>query len=111
MYNDEFSARLSVNSILRLRAAAIAALSGDSVADSAIISKLTRRIIQLRECQESVENETSPTSSTRARPHVGEVGNHVHKKRTVKYAITGGVFLCGQAVSCMVNTSDHCAMS
>ena len=110
MYNDEFSARLSVNSILRLRAAAIAALSDDSSADSAIISKLTRRTVQLRKCQECVENQNSPTSATQAGPRVGEDGNHVHK-RTMKYAITGGVFLCGQAVSCMVNTSVHCATS
>ncbi|XP_020111951.1 sn1-specific diacylglycerol lipase beta isoform X6 [Ananas comosus] len=45
VYNDEYSARLSVSSILRLRSAAITALSDDSSADSAMIRKLARRIL------------------------------------------------------------------
>ncbi|KAF6170057.1 hypothetical protein GIB67_042862 [Kingdonia uniflora] len=48
VYNDEFSARLSVNSVLRLRAAAISALSQDSSADSAMICKLARRVLYIK---------------------------------------------------------------
>ncbi|KAL6903599.1 hypothetical protein ACP4OV_004412 [Aristida adscensionis] len=45
--NHEFSARLSINSILRLRSAAISALSDNSPADAAMIQKLARRILHV----------------------------------------------------------------
>uniref|UniRef100_A0A0E0KS55 Uncharacterized protein n=1 Tax=Oryza punctata TaxID=4537 RepID=A0A0E0KS55_ORYPU len=45
--NDEFSSRLSINSILRLRSAAIRALSDNSPADTAMIQKLARRILNV----------------------------------------------------------------
>ncbi|KAF8715152.1 hypothetical protein HU200_027707 [Digitaria exilis] len=45
--NDEFSSRLSINSILRLRSAAISALSDNSPADTAMIQKLARRILHV----------------------------------------------------------------
>ncbi|KAJ3675425.1 hypothetical protein LUZ60_004467 [Juncus effusus] len=44
VFNDEFSSRLSVNSILRLRSAAINSLSDSSSADSAMIRTLARKI-------------------------------------------------------------------
>ncbi|XP_077251936.1 uncharacterized protein LOC143891187 [Tasmannia lanceolata] len=47
VYNDEFSSRLSVSSIIRLRAAAVTALSQDSSANSDMISKLARRILHI----------------------------------------------------------------
>lgn len=111
VYNDEFSARLSINSIVRLRAAAIAALSTNSSADSALISKLARRILNLSKCNENMENGSTPTSPTYANPDTGEDGNHVHKRRTMKNAITGGVLLCGHAVTCIVNAPDQCGSS
>uniref|UniRef100_M8CYD4 Sn1-specific diacylglycerol lipase alpha n=1 Tax=Aegilops tauschii TaxID=37682 RepID=M8CYD4_AEGTA len=43
--NDEFSSRLSINSILRLRSAAISTLSDNSPDDTAMIQKLARRIL------------------------------------------------------------------
>ncbi|CAN6228629.1 unnamed protein product [Urochloa humidicola] len=45
--NYEFSSRLSINSILRLRSAAISALSDNSAADTAMIQKLARRILHV----------------------------------------------------------------
>ncbi|XP_039773320.1 diacylglycerol lipase-beta-like isoform X1 [Panicum virgatum] len=45
--NYEFSSRLSINSILRLRSAAISALSDNSPADTAMIQKLARRILHV----------------------------------------------------------------
>ncbi|XP_062184314.1 uncharacterized protein LOC133888178 isoform X2 [Phragmites australis] len=45
--NDEFSSRLSINSILRLRSAAISALSDNSPADTAMVQKLARRILHV----------------------------------------------------------------
>ncbi|KQJ83283.1 sn1-specific diacylglycerol lipase beta isoform X3 [Brachypodium distachyon] len=49
--NDEFSSRLSINSILRLRSAAISALSDNSPADTAMIQKLARRILNMNKYQ------------------------------------------------------------
>ncbi|XP_040379409.1 uncharacterized protein LOC102717245 isoform X2 [Oryza brachyantha] len=51
--NDEFSSRLSINSILRLRAAAIRALSDNSPADTAMIQKLARRILHVNKYHDS----------------------------------------------------------
>ncbi|KAJ7517256.1 hypothetical protein O6H91_21G016100 [Diphasiastrum complanatum] len=44
IYNDEFSSRLSVASILRLRTEALRALAADSSTDSALITKLAKRL-------------------------------------------------------------------
>ncbi|KAK3142236.1 hypothetical protein QOZ80_4BG0343990 [Eleusine coracana subsp. coracana] len=49
--HDEFSSRLSINSILRLRSAAIKALSDNSPADTAMIQKLARRILNVNRFQ------------------------------------------------------------
>ncbi|XP_071706429.1 uncharacterized protein [Rutidosis leptorrhynchoides] len=45
VYDDEFSSRLSVASIMRLQTAAMLALSNDADADSAIMHKLARRFL------------------------------------------------------------------
>ena len=52
MYNNEFSSRLSVASMLRLRATALKALSQDAT-DSTIISKLARRFLFVSKCERS----------------------------------------------------------
>ncbi|KAJ3696868.1 hypothetical protein LUZ61_000573 [Rhynchospora tenuis] len=54
--NDEFSSRLSVNSILRLRSAAIRAVSDSSSADSAMIRSLARRILHVNSYHGNLEN-------------------------------------------------------
>ncbi|KAL5213670.1 hypothetical protein ABZP36_002822 [Zizania latifolia] len=51
--NDEFSSRLSINSILRLRSAAISSLSDNSPADTAMIQKLARRILHVNKYHDS----------------------------------------------------------
>ncbi|XP_050374330.1 uncharacterized protein LOC126791877 isoform X2 [Argentina anserina] len=51
VYNNEFSARLSVRSILRLRGAAITAMSQDSEADSATILRLARHFLHVTKHQ------------------------------------------------------------
>lgn len=51
IYNSEFSARLSVGSILRLRAAAITALSQDTKTDTAMIFRLAQRFLYLGKYQ------------------------------------------------------------
>ncbi|KAI5599613.1 hypothetical protein BDE02_02G207500 [Populus trichocarpa] len=45
VHNNEFSTRLSVGSLLRLRAAAIVALAQDSKADKALICRLARQFL------------------------------------------------------------------
>ncbi|KAJ6680409.1 LIPASE CLASS 3 FAMILY PROTEIN [Salix purpurea] len=45
VHNNEFSARLSVGSVLRLRAAAIVALAHDSKTDTALIFRLARQFL------------------------------------------------------------------
>ncbi|OVA19069.1 Lipase [Macleaya cordata] len=88
VYNDEFSARLSVNSILRLRAAAITALSEDSAADSAMICKLARRVLQVSSYRPKEEAASAPSLESGAM--TSEDGNHhVHRRRHYKYAIQG----------------------
>ncbi|KAI0528926.1 hypothetical protein KFK09_001470 [Dendrobium nobile] len=106
VYNDEFSSRLSVNSILRLRAAAIQALSADASANSAVITKLAQKILNVRKHLVNGENHSSSSPSSDANPDTVENGNHLHR-RPAKYSIQGGFFLCGLAVSCMTNTPIH----
>ncbi|RDX62313.1 Sn1-specific diacylglycerol lipase alpha, partial [Mucuna pruriens] len=47
IYGNEFSSRLSIGSIMRLRAAAITSLSQDPKADSAMIFRLARRFLYI----------------------------------------------------------------
>ena len=51
VHDNEFSARLSVGSILRLRAAAIVALSEDSNTDTTLIFRLARRFLYFSDYQ------------------------------------------------------------
>lgn len=111
VYNDEFSSRLSVNSILRLRGAAIGALSDDSSPDSAIISKLARRILHVRKYQDNEDSQRSLTPSSNSSPEIGEDNKRIIKRRPLKYTIKGGAFICGHAVSCMMNTPSNHAVS
>lgn len=66
VYDNEFSARLSVGSIMRLRASALMALSNDTKADSASIFRLARQFLYT--CKDEVdklkENDSSEYLST-----------------------------------------------
>ncbi|PHT28624.1 hypothetical protein CQW23_31757 [Capsicum baccatum] len=63
--NDEFSARLSVASIMRLQAAALKALSEDGTIDITTILKLAHHFTSLSVCQKSMsEGESSVNSFT-----------------------------------------------
>ncbi|MQM09734.1 hypothetical protein Taro_042615 [Colocasia esculenta] len=107
VYNDEFSARLSVNSIIRLRAAAMTALSDNSSADSAMIYKIVRRILHVNKPQESNEDTSAPALSCQSANIVVENGNQRCRRKQVKYTVKGGIFLCSHAVSCMLNMTSH----
>ncbi|OAY73889.1 hypothetical protein ACMD2_01234 [Ananas comosus] len=106
IYNDEFSARLSVNSIIRLRAAAVRALSNDCSGNSAIISKLVRKILNAKKYNQNGDDHTTPNPSIEDDTEIVEYNHQIHKSH-LKYTIKGGVFLCGHAVSCMMNTPNH----
>ncbi|PON37785.1 Fungal lipase-like domain containing protein, partial [Parasponia andersonii] len=60
--NNEFSSRLSVGSILRLRAAAITALSHDSATDTAMICRLARRFLYVSNCERNSTEVVEPAS-------------------------------------------------
>ncbi|CAJ1977809.1 unnamed protein product [Sphenostylis stenocarpa] len=51
IFGNEFSSRLSIGSVMRLRAAAITSLSQDPKADSAMIFRLARRFLYLSKYQ------------------------------------------------------------
>ncbi|CAM6120436.1 unnamed protein product [Calypogeia fissa] len=67
IYNDEFSSRLSVAAVMRLRAAALRALATDSNTDSALVSKLTRRLFKTKSQSDSEAGDSSQGSRRRRR--------------------------------------------
>lgn len=78
VYNNEFSARLSVGSILRLRAAAIMTLSQDSKTDTALIYRLARRFLYLGQYQSWGIKKLAPGSVFNSDPvSSGEYGQNV----------------------------------
>ncbi|XP_068665380.1 uncharacterized protein [Aristolochia californica] len=95
IYNDEFSSRLSVNSILRLRAAAVTALSQDSSADSAVICKFARKILLASKYQ------TGGGQNQGTEEH-----KHTSRMKPYKHTVEGGAFLCAHAVSCVGNMNS-----
>ncbi|KAH9325410.1 hypothetical protein KI387_005588, partial [Taxus chinensis] len=91
IYNDEFSSRLSVTSILRLRTAALAALAADSSTDSAMISKLTRRLLRANKYLQGTNNEeVSVQTSQSSGSMIRRDKNHKRRQRHIKYTIKGG---------------------
>lgn len=89
VYNDEFSSRLSVSSILRLRAAAIAALSQDSSANSAMIFKLARQILSANKNHENGEDGRVPTPSIQSATITADDNDQKYRRRHYKYATKG----------------------
>ncbi|XP_077211969.1 lipase class 3 family protein isoform X2 [Tasmannia lanceolata] len=103
VYNDEFSSRLSVTSILRLRAAAVTALSQDSSANSAMICKLARRILHVNKYDENGGDERISNNPIQPSTVTANDGLRMYRRKPYKHAIKGGVFLCCHVVSCMLN--------
>ncbi|GLJ40845.1 hypothetical protein SUGI_0844840 [Cryptomeria japonica] len=87
IYNDEFSSRLSITSILRLRAAALAALAADSSTDSAIISKLTRRLLRANKYLQGKNNEEVSVQISQSSSVIQK--NKNQKRRRIKHTIKG----------------------
>jgi hypothetical protein len=113
VYNDEFSARLSMNSIMRLRAAAVRALSNDSSTNTSLLPNLVRRVVHIRKDGTNSQNQLSVTpvapvsSITVLENDHGQVHN-----RHLAHTLRGGVFLCGHAMSCVMHSdSNQCRNS
>ncbi|RRT74135.1 hypothetical protein B296_00021954, partial [Ensete ventricosum] len=83
IYNDEFSARLSVNSILRLRAAAIGAISNDSMSDSAMVAKIVRKVLHAKKSHQKTKDHEASAPSLEQGTETIKDGNHVCKKNHV----------------------------
>lgn len=66
VFNNEFSARLSVRSVLQLRADAITALSTDSKTDKATISRLAHRFLHVSKNQRYKTGVMHPASDDSA---------------------------------------------
>ncbi|XP_042456804.1 uncharacterized protein LOC122041243 isoform X3 [Zingiber officinale] len=88
VYNDEFSAQLSVNSILRLRASAISALSDDSLAESAMIQKLARRILHANKYDVNEQSYDLCASPLRQNCVATFERNHISKRWQSKTSTT-----------------------
>uniref|UniRef100_A0A3Q7IAN7 Uncharacterized protein n=1 Tax=Solanum lycopersicum TaxID=4081 RepID=A0A3Q7IAN7_SOLLC len=74
--NDEFSARLSVASIMRLQAAALKALSEDGTIDITTILKLAQHFTSLTVCQKSMNDGESSVNSLTAMSSCTNQINH-----------------------------------
>ncbi|KAL2613069.1 hypothetical protein R1flu_024761 [Riccia fluitans] len=87
IYNDEFSSRLSVAAIMRLRAAALQALATDASTDSALVMKLTKRLFT--SSRDSLMGKKSESAQRR--------------RRRVAASLQGGAFLCAHACQCVMH--------
>lgn len=96
VYRYEFSARLSVNSIMRLRAAAISALSQDSSADSALIYKLTQQLFNISKWDKPKEDALTEDEDY-----------HTYKRKYSKHVTTAGACEQDLAFSSIVNAETN----
>ncbi|XP_059632852.1 uncharacterized protein LOC132275397 [Cornus florida] len=76
VYSNEFSARLSVASILRLRGAAIMSMSQDNTTEWSIISKVARRFMSVSKYEGSKHEKRVSTSDSNCRASTNENINH-----------------------------------
>ncbi|KAF7038982.1 hypothetical protein CFC21_049069 [Triticum aestivum] len=107
VHNDEFSSRLSMNSVIRLRGAAIKALTKDTSPNSTKVSKLVSGFTSNKRHDE--QHAVVRCASSGALQTVSDAkqsNGQIHGK-SVMHTVRGGVFLFGQAISCLVNTPKH----
>ncbi|KAL6616546.1 hypothetical protein ACP70R_038816 [Stipagrostis hirtigluma subsp. patula] len=106
VHNDEFSARLSMNSVIRLRGSAIRALSKDTSPNSAKVGKLVGGILSAKTYDKNATDHYAPTSALQAVSEAKLSNGQVYGRNPV-HTIRGGLFLFGQAISCLINTPKH----
>lgn len=131
VYNDEFSARLSVASIMRLRADALKALAKGTNRDLATVRKVTghlsggsehshnnfenpgsspsRSSKNLSNCYSSANQSSGEglSESRSGRPLARQKRPERRKRRRVPYMLKGGAFLCAHTCFCMFKMSRH----
>lgn len=81
VYGNEFSSRLSVRSILRLRAATLTALSEDTATDTAVIFRLARRLLHLSRYRGSKNEGKGPGLGVYPGAVTAEAISHIHGSR------------------------------
>ncbi|EMS63541.1 Sn1-specific diacylglycerol lipase alpha [Triticum urartu] len=101
VHNDEFSSRLSMNSVIRLRGAAIKALSKDTSPNSTKVGKLVGGFTSNKRHDE--QHAVVRCASSGALQTVSDA----KQSNDQIHGVRGGVFLFGQAISCLVNTPKH----
>ena len=105
VYNDEFSSRLSVSSIKRLRIAAVKALAMKT-SDVGMMTKLARQLLDT-----SQENGSSTISGSENVEFTKEVvvSKRSNKCRTrrFKFKLKGGIYLCSHACRCVIYMSNY----
>ncbi|XP_022641580.1 uncharacterized protein LOC106771987 isoform X3 [Vigna radiata var. radiata] len=126
IFGNEFSSRLSVGSVMRLRAAAITSLSQDPKADSAVIFRLARRFLYLSKYQRNntnAENESELQSGTIK----DDINHQMHRSQCETYnegsieqdnqTIKGGLgisnygeYMSFDSEDCLNNEHEECSL-
>uniref|UniRef100_A0A8I6X5I1 Fungal lipase-like domain-containing protein n=2 Tax=Hordeum vulgare subsp. vulgare TaxID=112509 RepID=A0A8I6X5I1_HORVV len=107
VHNDEFSSRLSMNSVIRLRGAAIKALSKDTSPNSTKVGKLVSGFTSIKGHDEQCDVVQFAAPGALQTVSDAKLSNGQIYGKSVMHTVRGGVFLFGQAISCLVNTPKH----
>lgn len=105
VHNDEFSARLSMNSVIRLRGLAVKALS-KAAPNSAKVGKLVGGIMNARTDEKNAIEHCAPIGALQIVSEA-KLNNDQMRGRNPMHTIRGGLFLFGKAISCVVNTPKY----
>jgi len=105
VHNDEFSARLSMNSVIRLRSLAVKALSKTSP-NSAKVGKLVGGIMNARTDEQNAIEHCASIGALQTVSNA-KLSNDQMRVKNPMHTIRGGVFLFGKAISCLVNTPKY----
>jgi hypothetical protein len=106
VHNDEFSARLSMNSVIRLRGSAVRALTKNASPSSVKVGKLVGGITSTRSYERNVMDHHASTSALQTVTEANLSSDQI-RGRNPLHAIRGVLFLFGQAISCLINTPKH----
>lgn len=107
VHNDEFSARLSMNSVIRLRGLAVRALSKGTSPNSAKVGKLVGGITSARTGDKNAIDHCASTGALQTVSEAKLSNNNQAHGRNPLHTVRGGLFLFGQAISCLINTPKH----
>uniref|UniRef100_K3XF02 Uncharacterized protein n=1 Tax=Setaria italica TaxID=4555 RepID=K3XF02_SETIT len=105
VHNDEFSARLSMNSVIRLRGLAVKALSKASP-NSAKVGKLVGGMMNARTDEKNAIEHCAPIGALQIVSEAKLSNDKMHGRNPM-HTIRGGLFLFGKAISCLVNTPKY----